>query len=49
MNGWYVVYLLICAINGALCTSQGYHPGTWQFWVWVIMILFARLSGLYGR
>lgn len=49
MSGWYVVYLMCCALNGVLLTSMGYGLKTWQFWVYILLFVLVRASGLYSK
>lgn len=43
--GWYVVYLLMCGLNGAMCTAHGFHFGQWQFWAWSGIVILSFIAG----
>lgn len=45
MKGWYVVYLLVCFINGATLSMMGYNWRTPQFWIIAVCIMLSHISG----
>lgn len=44
-TGWYIVYLLMIAINSVMTTAHGFHIGTWQHWVWFGMLVICFIAG----
>lgn len=48
MNGWYVVYLIACGINGLMCAFNGFGLKTWQFWVWCALPVLAYGAGRFS-
>lgn len=44
-TGWYVVYLIMCALNGALCSLSGFYINTWQFWAWTGIVIMSFITG----
>lgn len=46
MDGWYVVYMLMCFLNSALYVSMGYHLfNSWQFWVGLFIPILCYIAG----
>lgn len=43
--GWYIVYLLMIMCNGVMCHVHNFDGGTWQYWVWSIMIILTFVAG----
>ena len=43
--GWYIAYLIICAINGAVCVVNGFSFNTWQFWFYAFAVILAFTFG----
>ena len=48
MNGWYFVYILMCAFNGGLMASEGLHLNSIKFWIWLFIPILAYAAGKYG-
>lgn len=46
MNGWIMVYTLVCGINGTTLSMMGYGPNKIQWWVIVGCVILAYISGL---
>lgn len=45
-NGWYVVYILMCFLNGALYASMGHNLfNSWQFWVGMFVPILSYIAG----
>ena len=45
-NGWYVVYILICCLNGFLYATMGHSPlNSWQFWVDLFIPILSYIAG----
>lgn len=47
MNGWYLVYILMCGLNGWLMASEGLYPNDFKWWIWAIVPILAYLAGQY--
>lgn len=45
MNGWFVVYVLMCALNGLLYATMGYSINSWQFWVSLFIPALCYIAG----
>ena len=45
MNGWYVVYMIVCFLNSFMLTFNGFGIRTWQFWAWLTLITLAYVAG----
>lgn len=43
--GWYVVYLLMCSLNGVTCINNGFGFNSWQFWAYTGMIIMSFIAG----
>ena len=43
--GWYIVYLLMIAINTVMTTHHGFGLNTWQYWVWSGMLILTFVAG----
>ena len=44
-TGWYIVYLLMIAINSVMTTVHGFDIGTWQHWAWFGMLVMCFVAG----
>ena len=44
-NGWYVVYILMCCLNGFLYGTMGHTITSWQFWVGLIIPILSYIAG----
>lgn len=44
-NGWYVVYILMCFLNGAVYTSMDHGITSWQFWVGMFVPILSYIAG----
>ena len=45
MNGWYFVYILMCALNGVFMASEGVSVNNFKFWIWVFVPILAYFAG----
>lgn len=45
--GWYVVYLLMIAINSVANSINGYTIGSWQFWLSLGLLMMCYIAGQY--
>lgn len=45
MSGWYFVYLLMSAINGAMLVCHDFMLWDWQFWVWAFIPVISHIAG----
>lgn len=41
----YIINLIFTIIVGAVLTSHGYGPSTWQWWVCVLCVTFNYIAG----
>ena len=48
MTGWYIVYLLMCGLNGGLMASEGLYPNDIKWWIWLVIPILAYIAGKYG-
>lgn len=44
-NGWYVVYIVMCALNGVLYGTMGHTITSWQFWVGLFIPILCYIAG----
>ena len=44
-NGWYVVYILMCGLNGVLYGTMGHAFNSWQFWVGLFIPILCYIAG----
>lgn len=44
-NGWYVVYILMCCLNGFLYGTMGHTINSWQFWVGLFIPILSYIAG----
>lgn len=47
--GWYMVYLIMCVLNGALCSQSGFSFDTWQFWSRTGIVIMSFIAGSHYR
>lgn len=45
MDGWYVVYIIMCALNGLLYATMGRTITSWQFWVSLFIPVLCYIAG----
>lgn len=45
INGWYIVFILMCGLNGLLYGTMGCSLKTWQFWVSVFIPPLCYIAG----
>lgn len=41
----YIIYSLACMAVGIVSTLSGFGPSTWQYWVFLLSVLAAYISG----
>lgn len=44
-KGWYIVYLLMIAVNSIMTTCHGFGFDTWQHWAWLGMLILCFIAG----
>lgn len=47
--GWYAVYILVLFMHNVICSIHGFTLSTWQYWVYLTMLMFCFLSGAFYR
>ena len=47
MNGWFVVWIIVCFLSGIMTTANGFNVRTWQYWAWLALIALAHISGRF--
>lgn len=46
MNGWYVVYILMCFLNVLLLKINHLGFSDLQFWIWTLVPILSYTAGL---
>lgn len=44
-DGWYVVYILMLALNTFMCNKHGFGLNTWQHWAWFGIVVMSFIAG----
>lgn len=42
---WFVAYLILCMVTGAVMTATGFGPDTLQYWVICLCQIFSYIFG----
>lgn len=41
----YIIYLVLCGLNGVMLSTANISPADWQFWVSILCVVGAWLCG----